>query len=69
MRKRLRRCILLAIPTCIAVVSIAGCAVGPNIDGGIVGTGNRMDCEPQTKKDGTQIPLPEECKQQSAAPR
>jgi len=65
MRKRLRSRMLLAITMCIAVISIGGCAVGPSIDGGIVGTGNRMDCEPQTTKEGTQVPLPEECKPQS----
>jgi len=68
MRKRARSPILLAITMC-AVGLIAGCAPGPSIDGGIVGTGNRMDCEPQTRKDGAQVPLPEECKRQNAAPR
>lgn len=46
----------------VAAVFIAGCASSPGIDGGIVGTGNRVDCEPQAGKDGKPVPLPEHCK-------
>ena len=52
------------------IVGLAGCASAPEqapaparapapMDGGIVGTGNRIDCEPRTAKAGG--PLPEEC--------
>ena len=34
----------------------------PSMDGGIVGTGNQLDCEPRTAKDGTPVPLPAECR-------
>jgi hypothetical protein len=33
----------------------------PGMDGGIVGTGNRPDCEPRNAKDGTALPLPQGC--------
>jgi hypothetical protein len=49
------------VAACIAAFSIAGCAVAPSSDGGIVGTGNRIDCEEQVKKDGTRVPPPPEC--------
>jgi hypothetical protein len=62
MRTRLRYRALAAVTLCIAAGAIAGCAAAPGIDGGIVGTGNRIECESQTKTDGTQAPLPEECK-------
>jgi hypothetical protein len=69
MRKRLHCRILSALTMCIAVGSLAACATAPDIDGGIVGTGNRMDCEPRTKTDGTPVPVPQECKRESTAPR
>lgn len=47
----------------VAATVIAGCASAPDMDGGIVGTGNRLDCEPRTGKDGKPVPLPEQCKQ------
>jgi len=34
----------------------------PVMDGGIVGTGNQIDCEPRKEKDGTAAPLPDECR-------
>jgi hypothetical protein len=34
----------------IAALSAGGCAVAPQSDGGIVGTGNRIDCEAQPKQ-------------------
>ena len=69
MRLKLSRRSLWAVATCIAVVSAAACAVSPGIDGGIVGTGNRIDCEALAKKEGTQAPVPEDCKRESAATR
>jgi hypothetical protein len=50
----MRRLLLLII-----IVSLAACATAPEMDGGIVGTGNRIDCEALAKKDA---PLPEECR-------
>jgi hypothetical protein len=46
----------------IGAVLIGGCAPAPSSDGGIVGTGNRIDCQEQVRKDGTKIPPPAECK-------
>jgi len=46
----------------VAAAVIAGCASAPGMDGGIVGTGNRVDCEPRTGTDGKPVPLPEECR-------
>jgi len=43
----------------IGIALLGACATGPEMDGGIVGTGNRIDCEALAKKDG---PLPEECR-------
>ena len=34
---------------CIAIM-IAGCAAQPRMDGGIVGSGNRIDCEEQANR-------------------
>lgn len=53
---------------CMAISLVAGCATEPRSDGGIVGTGNRPDCE-EVRKDGTRIPAPPECKPERAAPR
>jgi hypothetical protein len=50
----------------VATMLIAGCAVAPSSDGGIVGTGNRIDCEDLLKKGRS---LPDDCKEQRAAPR
>jgi hypothetical protein len=69
MRERLRCRPVLAVTVCIAVAAVAACSSAPGIDGGIVGTGNRIDCENQTRKDGAQAPVPEDCKRESAARR
>ena len=58
-----------ALAACIAALSMAGCAVAPSSDGGIVGTGNRIDCEEQVRKDGSRVPPPGDCKPERAAPR
>jgi hypothetical protein len=55
-----RSAFILAL--CIAALSIAGCARAPVMDGGIVGTGNRIDCAAVAKKERTDAPVPEECK-------
>lgn len=52
----------LALALCIAALAIAGCASRPNIDGGIVGSGNRIDCAALAAKDRAQAPAPEECR-------
>jgi len=59
MKTRVACRVLLAIATCVVVMSIAACA---SIEGGIVGTGNRIDCE---KKEGVSGPIPQECEQQA----
>ena len=50
---------------CIAVVSLAGCAAAPGIDGGIVGTGNKVDCE-ALRKERPPASLPDNCRQEDA---
>jgi hypothetical protein len=62
MKSTLRRACVASI-LCVAIMSLAGCA-SPNIDGGIVGTGNRIDCE-RLEKERAQASLPEDCKQES----
>jgi hypothetical protein len=47
---------------CIALVSMAGCANAPVMDGGIVGSGNRIDCAAAAQKERTDAPVSEECK-------
>ena len=67
MRHKLPRRNLWTVAGCVAVVSIAGCAAGPaveRIDGGIVGTGNRIDCE-ALAKERTAASAPEECRDKS----
>lgn len=54
------------LAACMAAILIAGCATS---DGGIGGTGHRIDCEEQVRKDGTRIPAPADCKPERAAPR
>ncbi len=54
----------LAARTALLVAGLAlhGCATAPEMDGGIVGTGNRVDCErasERAKRSGAS--LPEEC--------
>jgi hypothetical protein len=56
-----RRCAFF-LALSIAAVSIAGCASAPVMDGGIVGTGNRIECAAVAKKERTDAPVPEECK-------
>jgi hypothetical protein len=46
----------------VAAAGLASCALEPRSDGGIVGSGNRPECEPRTRSDGTPLPLPEHCK-------
>jgi hypothetical protein len=55
-----RRSFALALS--IAALSIAGCTSAPVMDGGIVGTGTRIDCAAVAKKERTDAPVPEECK-------
>ena len=50
------------VTLCIALVSIAGCASAPGIDGGIVGSGSRIDCAALAQKERRDAPVPEECK-------
>jgi hypothetical protein len=69
MRHQLPRRILRSVTACIVLATVAGCASSPESDGGIVGTGNRIDCEALAKKARGQTPLPEECKRESGATR
>ena len=63
MRDRMRWRILLAVLAGIVTLVTSACST-PRIDGGIVGTGNQVDCEARAKKDGTTAPLPEECRRE-----
>jgi hypothetical protein len=69
MRYQVPRRILWSVPACIVLATVAGCASSPESDGGIVGTGNRVDCEALAKKERSQAPPPEECKRESGATR
>jgi hypothetical protein len=69
MRPKLPRRIPWAVAACIVLATVAGCAASPESDGGIVGTGNRIDCEALAKRERTQAPLPEDCKRDGAASR
>lgn len=62
MRSRLRCRVLWALVMCVAAIWMTACSVSPGIDGGIVGTGNRVDCDTQAKKDGTPGSVPEDCR-------
>jgi hypothetical protein len=64
MRNRLRCRVLWIVAACIAAISITACSVAPGIDGGIVGTGNQMDCEVHAKKGGIPGSVPEDCKRE-----
>ena len=61
MRNRLWCRLSWTIAVCITSLSVSSCSVAPRMDGGIVGTGNRTDCEAQAKN-GTPGPNPEDCK-------
>jgi hypothetical protein len=50
----------------IAAVVMGGCAVAPQSDGGIVGTGNRPDCE--QVKEGSVRPATGDCKPAESTP-
>jgi hypothetical protein len=49
----------------LAVLSMAACSTARMEDGGIVGTGNRIDCEAYARKGGTPDSVPEECKREN----
>jgi hypothetical protein len=51
------------LSACAIAALIAGCASTPSLEGGIVGTGSRPDCE-AVKKSGGRTPLPDECRSQ-----
>jgi len=53
--------IKLVLLACALAVIVAACASAPSLEGGIVGTGNKPDCESVKKKGGGE-PLPEECR-------
>ena len=51
---------------CVVALTLVSCST---MDGGIIGSGTRADCEAKMRPDGTPAPVPEECKRQTAAPR
>lgn len=61
MRSRMWRRIVAAVVVCIATLSMGAC-MAPRMDGGIVGTGNQVDCDAQAKKDGSAAS--EECQRE-----
>jgi hypothetical protein len=61
MKMELRRP-FFALALCIAALSIAGCSSSPGIDGGIVGSGNRIDCAALAKKERPDATIPEDCR-------
>jgi hypothetical protein len=67
MKNELLGVVLSPIAICLAALCIAGCAVSPDSDGGIVGSGNRIDCDALPKRGGSQNSG--ECQPQSATPR
>jgi hypothetical protein len=69
MRQKLRRRILRVLAMGMGVLLIAACTTVPRMDGGIVGTGNKPDCEALKKKGDTGTSLPEECKREAAVSR
>ena len=58
MTTRLRGRILLALTIGGAVIATTACARSPRIDGGIVGTGNRIECDAPAAKESR----PPECR-------
>ncbi len=65
MKKRLRRSILWAVVMCVSGVWLAACSSSPRVDGGIVGTGTRVDCEAERSKGGAPESLPPECRSEN----
>jgi hypothetical protein len=53
--------LLRLLAAAVTVATLTSCATSRN-DGGVVGSGNRPDCEPRMRSDGTPAPLPEECR-------
>ena len=51
--------ILLRLAALSVLLALAACAA---TDGGIVGSGNRVDCEAERAKGGGRASLPEECR-------
>lgn len=65
MNDRTRRILPWAAAASIAALSLASCSTTRMEDGGIVGTGNRVDCEAYATKGGTPDRIPEECKREN----
>jgi hypothetical protein len=62
MKRRVRGRILWIVMMCISGMLLTACSASPRVDGGIVGTGNRVDCEAERTKGGTPESLPPECR-------
>lgn len=65
MTDRTQRIALWAAGASIAILSMASCSAIRMEDGGIVGTGNRVDCETYARKGETPDSVPEECKHEN----
>lgn len=65
MSERAQRIARWAAAASIAVLTMSACSTTRMEDGGIVGTGNRVDCEAYARKGGTPDRVPEECKREN----
>jgi len=65
MKRRVRRSNLWIVLMCISGILLTACSTSPRMDGGIVGTGNGVDCEAERPKGGTPESLPPECRPDS----
>jgi hypothetical protein len=65
MKRRVRRSNLWIVLMCISGILLTACSTSPRMDGGIVGTGNGVDCEAERTKGGTPESLPPECRPDS----
>ncbi len=65
MKPRARRSYLWIVLMCVSGMLLTACSTSPRMDGGIVGTGNRVDCEAERAKGGTPESLPPECRSDS----
>jgi hypothetical protein len=64
MKTSLRTVAFWAAALCAVAAAMGGCATAPSSDGGIVGTGNRPDCEAAARKNADPASLPPECRQE-----
>lgn len=65
MSGRMTRVALWVAAASFVVLSVSACYSARMEDGGIVGTGNRVDCEAYARKGGSPDSLPEECRREN----